>query len=196
MPPQIMRSQMDPNHFSGLVYNPSSGRIRYWKNPLICPNPFRGNVFSETVGDLLGDENNLPLFATLWASEGEFAVFDIGRGQLQNLTDSHPTPGHEFKNQSVSGFDGAEDGFIYYFFFQNVPAGESWDSIELLQHRGVTGTSEIRIEVFDDEVEEGRQLGIPGLFGCLFGNERISSGVMESRSLSPNWAENLERTDW
>jgi hypothetical protein len=26
--------------------------------------------------------------------------------------------------------------------------------------------------------------------------ERISSGVTESNSLAPNWAENLERTDW
>jgi hypothetical protein len=156
---------MDSNNLSGLIYHPSSGRIGYWKDPLICPNPFDSDVFSETVGHLLGNENYLTLFTTFGASEGEFPVFDIGRGQLQNLTDPHSTPSHQFKNQSVPGFDGAKDSLIHYFFFQNVPAGESWGSIELFQHRGVTGASEIRIEVFDDEVEEGGQLGVPGLFG-------------------------------
>ncbi len=102
--------------------------------------------------------------------EGEFPVFDIGGGQLQNLTDSHPTPGHQLKNQTIPGFDGTKDVLIHNFFFQNVPAGESGSSIELLQHRSVTGASEIRIEVFDDEVEEGGQLGVPGLLSYLFGS--------------------------
>ena len=156
---------MDPYHFPGLVHDSPARGVGYWKDPLICLNPFGSNVFSETISHLLGDENNLTLFTTLWASEGEFPVFDIGGGQLQNLTDPHPTPGHEFKNQSVSWFDGAKDGLIHYFLFQDVPAGESWGSIEFLQHRGVTGASETGIEVFDDEVEEGGQLGVPGLFG-------------------------------
>jgi len=134
------------------------------KKPLIRLNPFAGYVFSETISHLLGNEDNLPLFTTLWAWEGEFPVFDISRGQLQNLTDPHPTPSHQLKNQAVSGFYGAKDGLIHYFLFQNAPAGESWGSIEFLQHRGVTGASETGIEVFDDEVEEGGQLGVPGLF--------------------------------
>lgn len=79
------------------------------ENPLICLNSLGSNVFPETVGDLLGDKNNLMLFTTLWASEGELPVFNISGGQLQNLTDPHPTPSHEFENQSVSWFDGAFD---------------------------------------------------------------------------------------
>ena len=41
--------------------------------------------------------------------------------------------------------------------------------MELLQHRGFTGTSEIGIEVLSDEIEERGQLGVPGSFSCLFG---------------------------
>ncbi len=167
--PQIVRSQMDPNNPSSLVYNPSAGCIGYWKNSFVRLNPFAGDVFSKAIGNLLGDENNLTLFATLWASEGKFPVFDISRGQLQNLTNSHPTSGHQFKNQPVPGFDGTKDGLIHYFLFQNIPAGESWGSIELFQHRSTARASEIGIEVLSDEIEERGQLGIPSPFGCLFG---------------------------
>jgi hypothetical protein len=148
---------MDPNNLSGLVYNPSPGGIGYWKNPLIGLNPFGSNVFPEKVSHLLGDKDNLTLFTNLWASEGEFSIFDITRGQLQNLTAPHPTTGHQFKNQSDPGFDGTKDGLIHDFLFQNVLPSESWGSIELLQHRSITGASEIGIEIFDDEVEIHRR---------------------------------------
>ncbi len=68
---------MDPDYLARLVYDSSAGRVGYWKNPLITLNPFGGDVFSETIGNLLGDKNNLTLFTTLGASEGEFPVFNI-----------------------------------------------------------------------------------------------------------------------
>jgi hypothetical protein len=88
---------------------------------------------------------------------------------VQYLADSHPTPGHQLKNQSFSGFDRAKDNLIHNFLFKNSPANESRGSIELFQHGSVTGTSEIMIEVLSDEIEERGQLGIPGPFGCLLG---------------------------
>ena len=38
-------------------------------------------------------------------------------------------------------------------------------SIQLLQHGGITGASEIGIEVLVDKVEEGSELGVSGAFG-------------------------------
>jgi hypothetical protein len=105
------------------------------------------------VGHLLRDKHHLPFFSALRGSKGKLAVLDISRGQLENLADSHSTSGHQFEDQPVPGFDGTKDGLIHNFLFQNVPPSESWGPIELLQHRSVTGASEIGIEVFDDEVE-------------------------------------------
>ena len=34
---------------------------------------------------------------------------------------------------------------------------------------GIAWASEIWIEILSDEIEERRQLGVPGPFGCLFG---------------------------
>jgi hypothetical protein len=88
---------------------------------------------------------------------------------LQDLADPHSAPSHQFKHQSVSGFDRAKDDFIHDFLFENSPAGESRRSIELFQHRSIAWASEIGIEVLSDEVEERGQLGVAGPFGCLFG---------------------------
>ena len=80
MPPEIMGSQMNANHLSCLVHNPSPGGVGYWKDPLIGSNPFGSYVFPEAISNLLGDKDNVSFLSTLGASEGKFAVFDVSDG--------------------------------------------------------------------------------------------------------------------
>ena len=129
MPPQIMGPQMNPNHVPRLVYNSSARSVGYWEDPLIRPNSFAGYVLPETVSHLLGDKDDLPFLTAFRAPEDELPVFDITRDQLQDLTDPHPTPGHQFKNYPVSGFDRAKDDLIYYFLVDDWPADESSGSV-------------------------------------------------------------------
>ena len=96
---------------------------------------------------------DFPFFATLGSSEGEFSILDISGCPFQYLADTHPTPGHQLKNQPVPGFDSAENDFIHYFLFQNGPSNGSRGSIELIEHGGVTGASEIGIKILDHKVE-------------------------------------------
>jgi len=165
MSSEIMRFQMDPNHLSCFIHNFSPSRIGYWKYPLIRPNPFPGYVFLETVGNFLRDEDNFPFLATLWGSEGELSILDVTGCQFQDLADPHPTPGHQFKNQAIPGFDGPEDDFIHYFLFQDDPADGSRTAIQFFRHGGIAWASEIGIEVLGDEVEKGSELGVSGAFG-------------------------------
>ena len=65
----IMRFQVDPNHLSRFIHNFSSGRIGYWKYPLVRSNPFPGYVFLEAVRNFLWDEDNFPFLAALGGSE-------------------------------------------------------------------------------------------------------------------------------
>jgi len=145
---------MDPDHFSGLVHNPLSCSVGNREYPLICSDSFSTYVFSESIGHLLGNENNLPVLATFWTFEGQYPVFNVSRGQLEDLTDPHPAPGHEFKKQPVPGFDGAKDNFIHHLFSQDGPAGEARGSIEFFEHGGGVWAFEIGIKGLGDKVEE------------------------------------------
>jgi len=160
-----MGFQMDTNYLACLVHNLSSGRIGYRKDPLVSPNLFLGDVFLETVCNLLRDEDNFPFLSALGGSESELSVLDITGGQFQDLADPHSTSGHQLKNQPVSGFDGAENDLIHHFFFKNGPTDGSRWAIQFFQHGGIARASEIGVEVLGDEVEEGSELGLPGTFG-------------------------------
>ena len=129
MSPAIVRTQVNSYHLSCFIHNFSPNRIGYREYPLIRPNPFSGYVFLETVGNLLWDEDNLPFLSTFGGSESEFSILDITGGQFQDFADPHPTSGHQFKNESVPGFDGPKDDFIHHFFFENGPADGSRGSI-------------------------------------------------------------------
>jgi len=165
MSPQIMGPQMDPNHLSCFIYNFSPHRIGYWKDPLIRPNPFPGYVFLETICNLLWDEDNLQFLSAFGGFESKLSIFDVIGCQFQDLADPHPTPSHQFKNQPIPGFDGVENDFIHYFLFEDSPPDGCRWAVQLLQHRGVTGASEVRIEILGNEVEEGSELGVSGAFG-------------------------------
>ena len=169
MSPQIMRLPMDPDHLSCFIHNFSPGRIGYREYSLIRPNPFPGYVFLEAVRNLLRDKDNFLFFSTFGGSECELSILDVNGCQFQHFTDPHSAPGHQLKNQPVSGFDRAKDDFIHHFLFEDSPAHGSRGSIELFEHGGIAWASEIGFEVLSDEVEERGQLGVPGPFGCLFG---------------------------
>lgn len=165
MSPEIMGFQMDSNHFACFIHNLSRCRIRNREYSLVGRNPFPGYVFFQTICNLLRDKHDLPFLAALGGLESELSILDITRGQFQYLANPHSATSHQLKNQPVPGFDGTEDDFIYEFLFQNGPTDGSRGTIELLQHRGVTGTSEVWIEILGDEVEKGGELGMPSVFG-------------------------------
>lgn len=154
MSSQIVGPQMDTNDLPCLVHNSSPCRLGDGKDPLIGSNSFVDYILLEMSGHLLGNKYELPLLATFGTLEGLLPVLNISKGQLEDLTDPHPAPGHEFENQSVSGFDGAEYELIHYLLFENGPSGESGGSIELFQHGSITGASEIGVKILGDEVEE------------------------------------------
>ena len=156
---------MNSNQFSCLIHNSPRCCVGYWKNPPIRSNPFAGYVLLQAVRYFLRNKDNLPFLPTLWASKSEFAVFAIVGSQLQYLTDSHSAPGHQLKDQPVSGFSGSEDDFIHGILFQNSPTDGSRWPIQFLQPGGFAWASKIRILVLGDEVEEGCQLGVPGTLG-------------------------------
>ena len=71
------------------------------ENPEICKNWVKnlyersGNTLARRDGRIIG---HVSLSPDGRSKSGELAVFDISRGQLQNLTDPHPTPSHQLKN--------------------------------------------------------------------------------------------------
>jgi len=156
---------VDANHVACFIHNFSPGRIGYREYSLVRPNPFLGYVFLEAVRNLLRDEDNFLFLSTFGGSERELSILDVNGFQFQNFTDPHPTSGHQLKNQPIPGFDRAKDDLIHHLLFQNSTAVESRGSIILLQHRGITGASEIGIKILGDKVEKGCELGVPGAFG-------------------------------
>jgi hypothetical protein len=165
MSPQIMGPQMNSYHLACFIHNFSPGRIGNRKDPLIGSNPFTGYVFLETVGNFLWNKDHLPFLPALGASEGQFPIFDIPGGQFQDLANPHPTPGHQLKNQPIPGFGGAKDDFIHDFLFQDLPTDGTRGSIKFSKHRGIAWVSEVRVKVLGDKIEEGSELGVPGVFG-------------------------------
>ena len=122
MSPEIMGPQMDSYYLACLSHNSSGCRIGYRENLVIRPNPSGIDVSLETVGNFLWNKDDLPFLSALGGSESELSIFNISRCQFQDLADPHPTPGHQFKNQPIPGFDGAKDDFIHHFFFEDGPA--------------------------------------------------------------------------
>ena len=76
-----------------------------------------------------------------------------------HLTDSHPTPGHQFQHQPVANIVCPENDFIDGVFFNNVPMDTGFRPEQFTQHRGITWIFEIAIEVISHEIEKGGQVG-------------------------------------
>jgi len=112
MSPQVMWPEPNPNLVACLFDHCPCRLITYWKDPLIGLNPIVPDVFLDSVGHFLWDEYMLPLFAAFGVSERQFPLIDVHGSQFQDLSHSHSTPGHQFQDEPVSGFDRCEDDFI------------------------------------------------------------------------------------
>jgi len=141
----------------------------------------------------LWDKDDLCLLAAFGISQDQFPVINIPGPKLKHLADSHPAPGHEFQQQAVSRFHGPEDDLIDDFLFENRPMGDFGRPEKLPEHRGAVGIFNTGIDSIFDQIEEGQEYGIAGSLGGPFGpfgtplrNDRTSSELMESNSLSPN----------
>ena len=85
--------------------------------------------------------------------------------KVQDFAHPHATSGHEFQHQTVSYFGGAEDDLIDGLFVMDLPTRQFTRTREFLQHGCIAGIRELSIQVITDEVEEGFEVGIAGVFG-------------------------------
>src|SRR5208337_1315614 len=103
---------MDTHQGAGLPYHDPGRGIRDWKNPFVAFYPSGLEVILQPIGQLLRDEDDLRLLATLWVPDYEFLVLHIPASKLKNLAYPHATPGHEFQHEAISYFGGPENDLI------------------------------------------------------------------------------------
>lgn len=155
MPPQIMWPQVNSHQLSRFLDHQPCCSVGYREDSLRGLNSLLSHVFVQAVGDLARNEDNFCLFAAFRISNDEFSALDISGRQVQYLTDSHPSPGHEFEHQTISRVGGSEDDLVDNFLFNGVPVINLRRSEEFLYHGCVAGILQAVIKAFPDEIEKG-----------------------------------------
>jgi hypothetical protein len=78
MTSKIMWTQIHTHHFARLVDHYPGGIVSDRENTLFRLDPLILDVFSQSVYDFLGNEDNLRFPATFRVRQCDFAVLDIG----------------------------------------------------------------------------------------------------------------------
>lgn len=165
---EIMWSEFDSGQLARLFHNKSCRCIRDREYSVAGFDTFVPDVFVEPVSDPSRDEHYFSLFSTFWIPQDQLLIDNIFRGELQDLSDSHPPSGHEFQDKAVSRFDRPEDDLVNGLLFYNSPMVRLSRSIQFPEHRRITGVLESRIEVYFDELKEGFQVRVTSVLGLLF----------------------------
>jgi len=162
MSSEVMGPYVDAGILASIDNHPSGSGISQRKDPLIRQDTFFSDIVPEPVSDLLWNENQFAFLAALGLPENQLAFLNISGSELEDLTDPHSTPGHEFHDQSIPWFRSSEDDFINFLFFQDV---REWIPAPLEQfpdHGNIAGVLNCHIKGMSDEVKEGFQAGIAG----------------------------------
>jgi len=154
MPSQIVRAQPNSNFLAGPFDHCPGGFITYGENPLVGLDVIVSDVRLESVSHLLRNEYMLTSFSTFGVLERKLPVLYISRSQFQHFSDSHPTPGHQFQDESVSWLVCPEDDFIDDVLFNNFPRGNGFCLEHFTQNWSGTWVVEIWVDVGCDEVEK------------------------------------------
>ena len=110
----------------------------------------------------------LLFFSAFRFPDYQFSILNIIERQFQHLTYSHPTPGHEFKDQSISNFGCSENNLIHSFFFNDIPTNGNFRPEQFTHHRHIAGVLKIQIKVVCQEIEKRGKMGKSHPFGLWF----------------------------
>lgn len=167
MSAQIMRFEIDSDQFSGLSDHLSCRGVLDLKNPLTRFQSLDPNVFLQTVGNLLRDEDYLPFSPAFLCPDEQFPIIDIFHLELEHLSDPHTAPGHEFQNKSIARIFAPENHLVNDILFEYRPLAASAGPERLGQNRRVAWIREGEIDVVSDEIEERLEDGVLEALGGL-----------------------------
>jgi hypothetical protein len=139
MPSQVMWSQLSSGQLACFFYNKPCRCVRDREYPIAGFDPLVLDIFMQPICDPPRDEHNLSFSSALWSTEDKLLIDHIFRGERQNLSDSHSSPGHQFKYEPVSRFGCSKDDLVYCLFFDNVPVVRLSRPVQFPEHRRITG---------------------------------------------------------
>ena len=120
------------------------------------------------MGQLLRDKNNLGLPTTLGRLDVYSSTVNIRGSQFKHFPDSHPSPCHQFQDESVSLVRSPKDDLIDGFFFHDLPGDWSVVLENLPEHRCITGIWEpLGACVYDEGKERAKKRKAESLCGLL-----------------------------
>jgi len=181
MPSKIMGPQADSHEFPCPLHHDSRRRVGNGKDPFLRFCSPLSDIFSQTMGQLLRDKNHLGLSTTLGCLNADSAPVNIRRSQLKNFPDSHPSPRHQFQDQSVSLVLSPKDDLIDGLLFHDLPGHWSVVLENLSKHRCITGIWEPLTACVYDEGKEGTREGKAESLGGLL--ESLSEVAQEGEDL-------------
>ena len=88
------------------------------------------------------DKGDLSLTTTFGCLDAYSPPFDVRGSQFKNFPDSHPSPCHQFQDESVSLMLCPEDDLVDGFFFHDFPGYGPAVFEHLPKHRRITGILE------------------------------------------------------
>ena len=87
--------------------------------------------------------------------------------EVQDFTDPHATPSHQFQDQPVPGVHGSKDDLVNSLLIDDIPLESLWALEDLSDNRGVAGIGKCWQAGVDAEVVEGCEYRVPVPFRCL-----------------------------
>jgi hypothetical protein len=116
---------------------------------------FFRRIITKPVGHLLRDEHDLVFLAAFGLSKDQFAVLNVIQSQFQNLTDPHPSSGHQFENQPIPDFNRSENYFVNGLLFDDFPSGNHPFPVQFSDHGRIARISHVGIDVVSEKIEKG-----------------------------------------
>jgi hypothetical protein len=121
------------------------------------------------------------LTTTLGCLDAYSSTVNVRGSQFKNLANSHPSPCHQFQDESVSLIWSPKDDLIHSFFFHDFPGDGSVVFEDLPKHWCITGIWESLIACVYDEGEKRAKKRKSESFGGLL--ESFSEVAQEGEDL-------------
>jgi len=171
MPSQIMGLQSDPHEFACLLHHDSRRRVGNGKDPFFRLCSPLSDIFSQAMGQLLRDKNDLGLPTTLGCLDAYSSPVNVRGSEFKNFPDSHPSPCHQFQDEAISLILCPEDDLVDGFFLHDLPGHGSVVLENLPKHRCITGIwKPLGARVYDEGekcAKKGKAESLGGLFESL-----------------------------
>ena len=155
MAPQVVGTQPDVHHFTGLFHDDSGSPVSDGNDPLVGSDPLFWNILHQPVADLVREKDHLGALAALGLPDEGLAVLNIVGGQLQDFPDAHAPAGHELQHEPIALVCRSENDLVDHVLFQDLGLAELLAAEHLTQSLVVAGILKLRFEGVSDEIEEG-----------------------------------------